>query len=108
MQEKQEQVEGKLQEMQEKLQHVEINLQEFHHELEHMKGAVNSNQDSLQNILAKVETLEGIHRETKGCLGREDLGTLQEHIISWTSRAGIFPSPGNIWSYLFVGDWRNR
>ncbi|XP_064090741.1 uncharacterized protein LOC135204500 isoform X2 [Macrobrachium nipponense] len=98
MQEKQEQVEGKLQEMQEKLQHVEINLQEFHHELEHMKGAVNSNQDSLQRI----------HRETKGCLGREDLGTLQEHIISWTSRAGIFPSPGNIWSYLFVGDWRNR
>ncbi|XP_064080554.1 cubilin-like [Macrobrachium nipponense] len=63
IQEKQEHVEGKLQEMQEKLQHVEINLQEFHHELEHMKGAVNSNQDSLQRI----------HQETKGCLGREDL-----------------------------------
>ncbi|XP_064090846.1 uncharacterized protein LOC135204628 [Macrobrachium nipponense] len=73
IQEKQEHVEGKLQKMQEKLQHVEINLQEFHHELEHMKGAVNSNQDSLQNISAKLETLEGIHRETKGCLGREDL-----------------------------------
>ncbi|XP_064083225.1 uncharacterized protein LOC135199267 isoform X2 [Macrobrachium nipponense] len=98
MQEKQEQVEGKLQEMQEKLQHVEINLQEFHHELEHMKGAVNSNQDSLQkmqkmlgsmennlhsavnntqdslqNISAKLEKLEGIHQETKGCLRRENL-----------------------------------
>ncbi|XP_064083228.1 uncharacterized protein LOC135199267 isoform X5 [Macrobrachium nipponense] len=73
MQENQGHIKGKLQEMQEKLQHVEINLQEFHHELEHMKGAVNSNQDSLQNISAKLEKLEGIHQETKGCLRRENL-----------------------------------
>ncbi|XP_064083230.1 uncharacterized protein LOC135199267 isoform X7 [Macrobrachium nipponense] len=77
MQEKQEQVEGKLQEMQEKLQHVEINLQEMQKMLGSMENnlhsAVNNTQDSLQNISAKLEKLEGIHQETKGCLRRENL-----------------------------------
>ncbi|XP_064111043.1 protein kinase C-binding protein NELL1-like isoform X11 [Macrobrachium nipponense] len=73
-----------LQKMQKKLGYVENNIEGLHRDLELVKGAVNSNhdslqsgvnsnQDSLQNISAKLETLEGIHRETKGCLGREDL-----------------------------------
>ncbi|XP_064083123.1 protein kinase C-binding protein NELL1-like isoform X2 [Macrobrachium nipponense] len=69
LQQKQNDILAKLSEYEELLQeipelHRDLELvKDFHHELEHVKGAVNSNQDSLQRI----------HLETKGCLGREDL-----------------------------------
>ncbi|XP_064109471.1 cubilin-like [Macrobrachium nipponense] len=67
MQEKLEQVEGKLQEIQEKQEHVEGKLQEMQNKLQHveinLQGTATDSQDSLQRI----------PQETKGCLGREDL-----------------------------------
>ncbi|XP_064111046.1 uncharacterized protein LOC135218573 isoform X14 [Macrobrachium nipponense] len=42
-------------------------LQNFHHELEHVKGAVNSNHDSLQKMQKKLgyveNNIEGLHRD---------------------------------------------
>ncbi|XP_064093852.1 uncharacterized protein LOC135206364 [Macrobrachium nipponense] len=61
-------------EMQKKFGHVENNLHELHRNLEHVKGAVDSNQVSLQSAVIKTQdSLEMIHEESKNCLGREDL-----------------------------------
>ncbi|XP_064114644.1 uncharacterized protein LOC135220923 [Macrobrachium nipponense] len=98
LQQKQNDILAKLSEMQKKLGYVESNLEELHRDLELVKGAVNSNQDSLQRI----------HQETKGCLGREDLEHFKNISSAGQQKLESFPSPGNIWSHLFVGDWRNR
>ncbi|XP_064111041.1 protein kinase C-binding protein NELL1-like isoform X10 [Macrobrachium nipponense] len=57
-------------------------LQNFHHELEHVKGAVNSNHDSLQKMQKKLgyveNNIEGLHRDLE--LVKGAVNTIQDSL----------------------------